>query len=117
MLDHRRGGKKGPYDRAPLGKQRRLAKSDGVVFQGVPENLQHIPLGVFNPAVHLGALVALGAYRHGRQAPCNGFFKGGLLAGLDADVGELKNHGVSVSQCAPDHGLTSLCCIPMRAHR
>src|SRR5574343_402864 len=97
MLHHRWGSEERSHDGAPLGEQGGLAETHGVVFQRVPEDLQHIALGILNAVVDLGATVALGAHRHGGQATGNGFFEGGLLAGLDADVGEFEDHGGSVA--------------------
>ena len=52
--------KEGAYDGAPLREQLGFAKTDGVVFQCVPENLQHIALGVLDAVVDLGASKAFG---------------------------------------------------------
>jgi hypothetical protein len=79
-------------DGAPVGKGGRLAKVDGVVFQRVPEDLQDVALGAFNAFVDLVALKALGLGNHFADAALDGFVKGGLLAGVDADVGEFENH-------------------------
>jgi hypothetical protein len=46
-----RGGE-GADDRTPLGKQRRLPESHGVVFQRVPEDLQDVALGGFDGSSH-----------------------------------------------------------------
>jgi hypothetical protein len=43
---------KGADDRTPLGKQRRLPESHGVVFQRVPEDLQDVALGGFDGSSH-----------------------------------------------------------------
>jgi hypothetical protein len=64
-----------------------------VVFQGFPENLQHIAFGAFNTFVDLVALETLGLGDHVTQAAGNGFVKCGVLAGVDANVCQFENHG------------------------
>jgi hypothetical protein len=86
------GREKRADDGAPVGKGRRLAEVDGVVFQRVPEDLQDVALGAFNALVDLEALEALGFGNHFADAALDGFVKSGLLAGVDADVGEFENH-------------------------
>lgn len=79
------------HDGPPFGEQGRLAKPHGVVFQVVPKDLQDVALGAFDAPVHLAALKALGLASYRVQAQFNGFFKFGLLAGVDADVCEFEN--------------------------
>jgi hypothetical protein len=64
-----------------------------VVLQRVPEDLQDVALGRLDALVDLEALEALGLGCHGGDAALDGFVEGGLLAGLDADVGDFENHG------------------------
>ena len=47
MLHHRWRCKKRPDNRAPFGESRRAAKVHRMVFQRVPEDLQHIAVGGF----------------------------------------------------------------------
>ena len=63
-----------------------------MVFQRVPENLQDVALRAFDAFVDLVTLKALGFGDHGGEAALDGLVKGGLLAGMNADVGEFENH-------------------------
>src|SRR5659263_369615 len=92
MLHGRWARKKWPDNCAPVGKSRRLAKVDGVVFQHLPEDLQDIALGAFNAFVDLVTLKALGFGNHGVDAALDGFVKSRLLVGMNADIGEFENH-------------------------
>ena len=92
MLHHRNTGKKWPDDGPPLGKPWRLAKTDRVVFQRVPEYLQDVTLGAFDAPVDLVALKPRGLVDNGFQTTFNGFFKFGIQSGVNADVGKFKNH-------------------------
>ncbi len=93
MFDLRWRCKEGADDRTPLGEQVRFTKTDGVVFQRVPENLQHIAFGIFNAVVDLGTAKALGLAGDRAQTMLDGFLKCGLLAWLDADVCDFEDHG------------------------
>ena len=97
MFDHGRAGEEWPHDGAPLGEQRGLAEIHGVVFQRGPEYLQDVALRRLNALVDLEALEPLGLANDRLQAALDGFVKSGLLAGVDTDVCEFKNHGVSWS--------------------
>ena len=84
--------KNGPDNAAPFGKGGRLAKAHGVVFQGVPVNGQDVAALGLDAAVDLEALKALGLGDHGACTAFDGFFEGGGLGGIDADVGVFQNH-------------------------
>jgi hypothetical protein len=84
--------KKRTDDGTPFDEQGRLTETHRVVFQGVPKDLQHIAFGVFNAPIDFATLKALGFADHGVQTEFNGFFKFGLLTGVDADVGKFENH-------------------------
>ncbi len=92
MFHCRRAGKERPDNRPPVGKGRRLAKIDGVVFQRFPANLQQVALGAFNALEDMIALKPLGMGNHGAKTALDGFVKSGLLARVDANVGKFKNH-------------------------
>ena len=112
MLHHGRLRKERSHNRAPFGKCGRLAKAHGVVFQRRPNNLQHIALSRLNAFVNREALKALGVVNHGGQTALNGFFKGGVLAGLDANVSEFEDHGLVFAKTKRKHksnlGVSSL---------
>jgi hypothetical protein len=57
------------------------------------KTLQDVALRGFYATVHLVTLKALGARDHRGDTALAGFFKGGVLAGMNADVGKFKNHG------------------------
>jgi hypothetical protein len=69
-----------------------LPESHGVIFQRVPKELQDVALGGFYATVHFVTQKALGARGHGGYTALDGFFKGGVLAGMNADLGKFKNH-------------------------
>ena len=98
MFDNRWRSEERSDDGTPLGKGVRLPETDSMVFQRVPEHLQDVAFGALQTPVDLVALKALGVANHGAQAPLDGFFKSGVLAGLDADIGEFENHGAGVSE-------------------
>jgi len=45
------------------------------------------------PLLTLGALKALGPGCHGGQPALDGLLEGGVLAGVNTDVGDFQNHG------------------------
>lgn len=96
VLNHRGRREKRPHDGTPLGEGLRLPKADGVVLQSGPHNLQHIALAALNAFVYGEALEAFGLGDDVAHTARNRFLEGGVLAGVDADVGKLKNHGGSV---------------------
>lgn len=57
------------------------------------KNLQHIALGRFYAAVDFKARKPLGLRNDAAGAAFDGGFKIGVLAGVDTDVGNFKNHG------------------------
>src|ERR1035437_10344683 len=93
MFDHRRCGEKWTNHGAPLGKRRRLAKAHGVVLQRVPEYLQHVAFGPFNAVVKFETLKTGHPVDDIFQTARDGFFKGGVLAGVNREIGKFKNHG------------------------
>ena len=104
MFHMRRRGEKRPHDSAPFGKCGRLAKTHSMVFQCGPKNLQHIALGCFHAAVDLIAMKALGLCDHAAHAARDSGFKVGVLAGMDPNVGNFKNHErVPCSLCGHHH--------------
>jgi hypothetical protein len=74
-------GEEGSNDGAPLRERIGLAKTDRVVLQRVPENLQNIAIRAFKAPVDLVALATLGVAKDGAQAALDGFFKCRVLAG------------------------------------
>jgi YfiH family protein len=84
------------HDPAPFGKCLGLSETHGMVFQRGPEDLQHVTLWRFNALVDLEAMKSLRVRDHFACTTFNGFFKCGVLTCVDADVGNLENHGVSV---------------------
>lgn len=96
VLNNRGRGEKRPHDGAPLGEGLRLPKAHGVVLQSGPHNLQHIALAALDAFVDGETLEAFGLGDDVAHPARNRFFEGGILAGVDADVGKLKNHGGSV---------------------
>ena len=92
VLDDRGGCKERTDDGTPLGEGTGLAKSDGVIFQCVPEYLKNVALAAFNTSVDLVALKPLGFVDHMLQAAHDRLFKSGVLAGVNANIGEFKNH-------------------------
>ena len=103
MLDAWRHRKIAANNRAPVVKSGRLAKVHGMVFQRFPENLQNIALWVFNAMIDFVAAKPLSLRDDGGNATRNRLVKSGLLAGMNADVDEFKNHEVSWSLwgCVP----------------
>ena len=93
MLDPGRLGEEGSDDGAPLGEQGPAAEMFGVVFQGRPFDLQQLALGRFDAVQDLGLTEALCLRDHRCDAMRDGDFEIGLLAWMDADVGDFKNHG------------------------
>ena len=94
MLHMRWCREKRTHDGTPLGKCGRLAKAHGMVFQRGPKNLQHIALWRFHAAIDLVAMKAFGLRDDAARATLYGGLKFGVLAGMDADVGNFKNHGL-----------------------
>ena len=93
MFDSGRTCKKWPDDGAPLAKSVRLPKAHSMVLQRFPEDLQDIALRAFDAFVDFEALKPFGMADYIAQAAGDGFVKSGVLAGMDANVGEFKNHG------------------------
>ena len=92
MLHIRCACKKWSDDGAPLGEGGRLAEIDRVVLQRLPPDHQQVALGRLDPLVDLVAPKAHGLRDHAFDAMLDGGVEFGLAAGLDADVGEFKNH-------------------------
>ncbi len=65
-----------------------------MVFQGVPENHQHIALGRLNALVDLVATKTFGFADDVFYAVDNGGVEFGLFAGLDVYIGEFEDHGI-----------------------
>ncbi len=92
MLDLGWLGEEGADDGAPGRKQRAAAEMDGVILQRRSLDLQQIAFWRFNAALNLGLDEALGLADHAGDPVLDGGFKGSVLAGLDADVGDFENH-------------------------
>ena len=88
---------------APRGSSRKSPAARGASQaegpERLPENLQDVTFRVFNALVDPEALKTLGTADGGGQAPLNGFVKSGLLARVNADVGEFENYGCPVAGC------------------
>ena len=92
MLDDRRTRKKWPDNCSPSRKSSRLAKVNGVIFQGGPKNLKYVTLWVFDAFVDLEPLKAFGMRYDLSNALRNGLFKRSVLARMDANIGNFENH-------------------------
>lgn len=93
MLHHGWCCEEWPNDGTPLPKCSRFPKTHRMVFQGVPENLQQVTFGALNTAVNLVTLESLGVSNNFIHPALNCLLKGLVLSGVDANVGEFKNHG------------------------
>ncbi len=93
MRDVRRLREVRADDRAPLAEEGGLAEAHGVVLQAVPLHLQHEAAGRLLAGVDGVAAVAARPRQHGAGGPRDRFGEGGLVFGLDADVGDFDDHG------------------------
>jgi len=93
MLDLGRCREEWSDDTAPLGEGLGTTEIDRVVFEGVPEDHQHIALGRLDAFVDFVATEAFGFADDVFDAVDDGGIEFRLLTGEDVYIGEFEDHG------------------------
>lgn len=99
MLDDGWRSREGANNRKPLGIERPLPESDGMVFQCVPGGLEEVALGRFDAAIYLTPLKALDTPDQGGDGALNRFLESGVLSRANANISKFYDHG-NLQACA-----------------